>query len=217
MNIGKEIKKIRELRSYTMDQLIQKLKEEGSDINKSTLSRIENDERQKIDAGLLISLSHVLKYNFLASLGLQNKMFIDDIVDTNNVQLPVYGKASAGNGYLNMENVLRKETISIFPGEKMPQGAFIVEVSGESMYPTILDGDLVIVNPNCNDLNLNNKVCIVKYDNQVFIKRVSIKKDFVFLMSDNPDRVKYSDIIISKERCEDFFCYGIVIERRTKF
>ncbi len=219
MNIGKKIKEIREEYGYSQDQVVEKLKLEGIDINKSTLSRIENEERQKIDAAFLVAISHVFKYNFFELLGLQQDLFPVPFKEgtRNTITLPVFGKASAGNGYLNMENSIRTETILQLCDNPIPKNAFFVEVSGESMYPTLLDGDLVIVNPNYADVNLNNKVCVVKYDNQIFIKRVSVKKDFLVLMSDNPDRVKYSDLIIPKERCDDLFCYGFIIERRTKF
>ena len=64
MNIGEKIKEIRDEYGYSMDQVITKLKAEGVDINKSTLSRIENGERQKIDATFLVAMCNVFKYNF---------------------------------------------------------------------------------------------------------------------------------------------------------
>ncbi|MGL5902873.1 MAG: XRE family transcriptional regulator [Cetobacterium sp.] len=132
------------------------------------------------------------------------------------VELPVYGKASAGNGYLNMSNILRTEYISILPGEDFPKGTFIIEVCGESMFPTLLDGDLVIVDPNCNE-HIHNQICVITYNEETYIKRVLLQNDFIILMSDNPDRVTYKDIIIPKNTLSPFICHGIVIERRTKF
>ncbi|MGL5592994.1 MAG: XRE family transcriptional regulator [Cetobacterium sp.] len=219
MNVGEKIKEIRDEYGYSMDQVIMKLKAEGVDINKSTLSRIENGERQKIDATFLVAMCNIFKYNFFSILGLQNTLVEGNVTGDveNTITLPVYGKASAGNGFLNMDYIVRTETILRFNDEAIPKNSFIVEVNGESMYPTLLDGDLAIVNPNYREVNLNNKICVVKYEDEIFIKRLSLNEEFLILKSDNPDRVKYSDIIIPKKRCEDFFCFGFVIERRTKF
>lgn len=133
------------------------------------------------------------------------------------VELPVYGKAAAGNGYINMTNILRTEYITVLPGEDFPYGAFIVEVCGESMFPTLLDGDFAIVDPNCNDVNMNNQICVVTYNGQTYIKRISIKEKFVVLMSDNPDRKNYEDIIVPINEFSDLRCEGIVIECRRRF
>lgn len=141
-------------------------------------------------------------------------------VNTTQVQmieLPVYGRAAAGNGYINMENIIRTEYLVSIPGEDFPKGAFIAEVYGESMFPTLLDGDFAIVDPDCNDKNINNQICVITYNGQTFIKRVVRKEKYVILMSDNPDRVKYEDIIVPTDEYSDLVCHGIVIECRRKF
>ncbi len=133
------------------------------------------------------------------------------------IELPVYGRAAAGNGYINMENIIRTEYLVAIPGEDFPKGAFIAEVYGESMFPTLLDGDFAIVDPDCNDKNINNQICVVTYNGQTFIKRVVRKEKYIVLMSDNPDRVKYEDIIVPIDEYSDLVCHGIVIECRRKF
>lgn len=133
------------------------------------------------------------------------------------IELPVYGRAAAGNGYINMENIIRTEYLVAIPGEDFPKGAFIAEVYGESMFPTLLDGDFAIVDPDCNDKNINNQICVITYNGQTFIKRIIRKEKYVVLMSDNPDRVKYEDILVPTDEYSDLVCHGIVIECRRKF
>ncbi|MGL5055048.1 MAG: S24 family peptidase [Fusobacteriaceae bacterium] len=140
-----------------------------------------------------------------------------EITGSKVIELPVYGKAAAGNGYINMENIIRSEYITVFPGEEFPKGAFVVEVCGESMYPTLLDGDSAIVDPQCSDKNMNNQICVVTYNGQTFIKRVSTKEKYISLISDNPDRIKYEDIVVPMNEFSDLRCHGIVIECRRKF
>lgn len=141
----------------------------------------------------------------------------ENIAQVQTIQLPVYGRAAAGNGYINMENIIRMEYLTVIPGEDFPKGAFITEVYGESMFPTLLDGDFAIVDPDCNDKNINNQICVVTYNGQTFIKRILKKEKYIILMSDNPDRVKYEDIVIPLNEYSDLRCHGIVIECRRKF
>ncbi|MEG2848084.1 MAG: S24 family peptidase, partial [Bacilli bacterium] len=140
-----------------------------------------------------------------------------NVAKVQMIELPVYGRAAAGNGYINMENIIRTEYLVSIPGEDFPKGAFIAEVYSESMFPTLLDGDFAIVDPDCNDKNINNQICVVTYNGQTFIKRVVKKEKYVILMSDNPDRVKYEDIIVPTDEYSDLVCHGIVIECRRKF
>ena len=150
---------------------------------------------------------------------MEEKAKIEEVNSTQvqMIELPVYGRAAAGNGYINMENIIRTEYLVAIPGEDFPKGAFIAEVYGESMFPTLLDGDFAIVDPDCNDKNINNQICVVTYNGQTFIKRVVRKEKYVILMSDNPDRVKYEDIIVPTDEYSDLVCHGIVIECRRKF
>lgn len=150
---------------------------------------------------------------------LEEKVKFDEanVAQVQMIELPVYGRAAAGNGYINMENIIRTEYLVSIPGEDFPKGAFIAEVYGESMFPTLLDGDFAIVDPDCNDKNINNQICVITYNGQTFIKRVVRKEKYVILMSDNPDRVKYEDIIVPTDEYSDLVCHGIVIECRRKF
>lgn len=221
--LGVTLKKLRESRNLTVKELANKIGSGNGTIgniergaNKTRTSTLEKiskaldlnkSERDELFAALLPDdIGNKIKYSELKNA---------KIIETEIVELPVYGKASAGNGYLNMSNILRTEYITTLPGEKLPKGSFIVEVSGESMYPTLLDGDLAIVDPNCGD-SINNNICVLTNDGETFIKRVSIQNDYIILISDNPDRSRYKDIIISKNNCS-LYCHGVVIERRTKF
>lgn len=113
-------------------------------------------------------------------------------VDT--IILPVYGKASAGNGYLNLER-----EIFYFPIKKgdFSDGSFLVEINGNSMEPTLQDGDYALVDPNNVDY-LKNKIYVVTYNDESFIKRMVVddRSKIVMLKSDNPE---YEDILITKD------------------
>ena len=112
----------------------------------------------------------------------------------NTVILPVFGKASAGNGYLNLD-----QEIYYFPIKKgnFSDRSFLVEINGNSMEPTLEDGDYALVDPDNIDY-VKNKIYIVTYNGESFIKRMVIdnKSKIIMLKSDNPE---YEDILITKD------------------
>lgn len=112
----------------------------------------------------------------------------------NTVILPVYGKASAGNGYINLD-----QEIYYFPIKKgdFSDRSFLVEINGNSMEPTLEDGDYALVDPDNIDY-LKNKIYVVTFNDESFIKRIVIddKSKIVMLKSDNPE---YEDILITKD------------------
>lgn len=112
----------------------------------------------------------------------------------NTVILPVYGKASAGNGYINLD-----QEIYYFPVKKgdFSDRSFLVEISGNSMEPTLEDGDYALVDPDNIDY-AKNKIYVVTYNDESFIKRmvIDIKSKIIMLKSDNPE---YEDILITKD------------------
>ena len=112
----------------------------------------------------------------------------------NTVILPVFGKASAGNGYLNLD-----QEIYYFPIKKgnFSDRSFLVEINGNSMEPTLEDGDYALVDPDNIDY-VKNKIYVVTYNDESFIKRMVIdnKSKIIMLKSDNPE---YEDILITKD------------------
>lgn len=112
----------------------------------------------------------------------------------NTVILPVYGKASAGNGYINLD-----QEIYYFPIKKgnFSDRSFLVEINGNSMEPTLEDGDYALVDPDNIDY-VKNKIYVVTYNDESFIKRMVVddKSKIVMLKSNNPE---YEDILITKD------------------
>ena len=127
------------------------------------------------------------------------------------INLPVYGKASAGRGYLNMDS----------PDYYMPilrgnfsKKSFFVEITGNSMEPTLEDGEFALVDPE-NTTYSKNKIYVVTYNDEGYIKRLEMKDKLkvITLKSDNPD---YDDIDIPEEMQEYFQINGRVVEVISK-
>ena len=96
------------------------------------------------------------------------------------IKLPMLGKAAAGLGHINFEDNIKMKSLELTPKVDIPNNAFIVEVTGDSMYPTLSDGDLVIIDPIQKHMqNMEGKICVLSYHDQTYIKRIKIDRKSV--------------------------------------
>ena len=72
-----------------------------------------------------------------------------------------------------------------------PDKHHAVRVSGDSMEPTFKDGDVIFVEPYNGDF-ANNRVYIIKRQDDVLVKRVKKSGDAFEIMSDNADYPPYT-------------------------
>lgn len=183
--LGKKIKEKREENGMSLDKLVEELSQKGYDINKSSLSRMETNEKQKVDSLLIVALSNIFNYNFFEILGLKNKGNAKILVDEDFIDICVRAKASAGNGYINLEECIY--TIKVRKNG-YHKDCYVIEVVGSSMEPLIDDGSFVIVDP-LQTQYIKDKVYVVKYNDEIYIKKVEIdeKTNFMILKSINPN------------------------------
>ena len=214
IEIGNFLKNRREELGYSTNQMLIK-----TDIDKSDLSRIENGKKRKLNPIYLKKLAKALKLDIIELFKMVG--FLDDDIEIHTkkesfeiknsmrkiVYFPVYGKASAGNGYLNLEQEIYKMPIL---DEDFPNDCFFVKIEGNSMEPTIVEGEFALVDPNDTEYQ-KNKIYVVTYDDESFIKRIVIDEStrIVILKSDNTD---YDDILINEEKQEYLKINGRVIK-----
>ena len=72
-----------------------------------------------------------------------------------------------------------------FPKELIEGGQYILRATGDSMMPTIKDGDHLLIEPG-NDWK-DKSIVIARFGNQPTCKRLRIDGDKKFLVPDNPD------------------------------
>ena len=198
MTFGKILKEIRLKNGDSLQRLAEK-----TEIVFTYIDKIEKGTRpiNKDNLEKFIKVYPLYKKQF-------EKAYLDEIMPeslkgstfnmeeqkVNTVILPVYGKASAGNGYINLD-----QEIYYFPIKKgdFSDRSFLVEISGNSMEPTLEDGDYALVDPDNIDY-VKNKIYVVTYNDESFIKRIIVddKSKIVMLKSDNPE---YEDILITKD------------------
>ncbi len=129
-------------------------------------------------------------------------------IQKKKIILKKIGIASAGTGKMNFCDV--GETVEV-DDQNFNSRVFAMEVEGDSMEPEILEGSIIIIDPDRKEWeDINGKIALVGYYDEIFVKRVNLNNNgrIILLESINP---KYSPITILSEDIENFKCYGKVI------
>lgn len=97
--------------------------------------------------------------------------------------------ASCGNGTVDFSG--EKETVSIpkdlFSIRSDSNKYSMIRAKGDSMSPTIDDGDKLLVKHWESNQITDNKIYVFSYKSEIFVKRLSKNLDEVMIKSDNPD------------------------------
>lgn len=215
MKINEIIKKRRKELGLTLKQVADQL-----GVSESLISRYESNDVKNMKVDKIAPLAKILKTTPAYLMGwaeyktpydnsLNKKTTYEELIPIEIVEIPMYGKASAGNGYINFEQEIGSYTV---PKNIYKKGIFAIRVSGDSMTgidKSIPDGSTAVVDPElCTDpINLNNKVCVFEYNDETYIKQLIIdKQGIIRLRSFNPE---YDDIIVLNEKL--LLCKGRVI------
>lgn len=89
---------------------------------------------------------------------------------------------------------------------KNKESTFFFEAAGDSMNPTILPGDILVVDRSVN--HHHGRVCIVSYEGELLCKRVFLGRDYVLLCSDNK---KFKEIRVFDQH--EALVWGVVTAR----
>jgi transcriptional regulator with XRE-family HTH domain len=180
--LGEKIKQKREEKGWSMEQLISELAREGFELNKSSLYRIENGERQKVDTMLMIKLSNIFNYNFFEELGLRVTTLPKAVMNSISV----------------FKNIDLKHRFKSEFGDNTTTTAITIS-SKEAMPPTILENDQVVLE-DTKKLQVGDIVLVRNYTtNSQFVRRFEGKVDSSYLFSNDGsryDKEKMDDVTI---------------------
>lgn len=149
-------------------------------VSKATLYRYENGEIEKIPMNILEKIAKELGCSIL--------FFSDDYDDTPTdkdiVYIPIVGRVSAGCGSLAEQHTEGYEATS--PSSLSSDFQYVyLKVSGDSMYPVFMEGDLVLVQSQSYADNGSYAVVMID-DLDGVIKKVVYGNNFIELISINP-------------------------------
>lgn len=149
--------------------------------------------------------------------GINKSDLIEEKLETNQkyktVKIPVYEKVVAGSPCYTEDNIVDWAEIT---AEFASGGEFFgIFVEGESMEPTFLEGDLLIVRKQCSIENGELAIISIDGENATF-KKVAIQKDGIVLVAYNP--AIYSPHFYSNKEIEELpiKIIGKVVEFRRQ-
>lgn len=201
--IGKRIREKREAIGMTQEELASKLGYK----NKSSIAKIETGANDIIQSKV-VEFANVLDTTVAYLMGWDNPT-----PSRKGVIVNVLGRVAAGIPIDAIKDIIDTEEI---PEEMARTGEFFgLQIHGDSMTPSICDGDIVIVKQQ-NDAESGDIVIATINGDEATCKRLRKYKDGIELISNNPS---YSPFEFNNQEIEEkpVRIIGKVVELRRKF
>ncbi len=162
------------------------------------------------------SYSEVEKLENAYKINFSNQGFIDDMHDNGGeISVDYYPDvlASCGGGAFELSNIKEKIRIPKMCIEQyMPLSRYsVINAYGDSMQPTILSRDKLIVEFMDSKIIKDNNIYIFCYDDRIFCKRLVQNIDSIVVISDNPDKTIYPTSVIKKENINNIHLIGRIV------
>lgn len=182
---------------------------DSTGLSRSTLQRYETGSIKNIPLDKLDALAEGLKTSTLFILGKEDAHNAE-FIDSGICRIPVFDSVSAGFGaYADSRAVSYIPTYIEHPGEK---NEFLwINVRGDSMAPTIEDGDRILVRR--SDSVESGSVAVVMIDDEAFVKKIKYGNNWIELHSINP---YYPVRRFENESAGDVRVVGTVVEVSKK-
>lgn len=218
MTIGEFLKKKREEAHLTQSQLSYK-----TGLSTSGIFRIENDDRKPSPETLekyanLFSLNKVMLLElagYISKEDVENYTIpivnskitneLDSLSEMDNTKIPIYSSASAGSG--RVPEALPEDYLSL--PIKNIDNSFGIRIYGDSMYPTITDGAIVIIKT--DEEVADRDIGVFLLNDEAYVKRIVRKDNIILLYSDNLD---YEPILVTEK--DNFYICGKVVKTINK-
>lgn len=225
MNLGNFIKEYRTNNEMTMETFSKR-----SGMSKGYVSMLEHNRNPKTDEPIVPSLEMIKKVAMTIGMDLDEligKLDGDQPISldhtdvfnnwaipksVNCLRIPVLGKIAAGIPLEAIQDVIGCEEVS---EQHYSSGTyFALEISGDSMAPYILTGDIAIIKQQ-KTLN-NGEIGVIMVNREdATVKKFIKRDDYVKLI---PYNHNYDPFIYTKEECEKLpvEIIGKVVELRRK-
>lgn len=221
-NLGKRLQERRKELKLSQQELADRLDYK----DRSSISRLETN-RMNLTREKIVKVAEVLEVSPVWLMGYdvamtpEPKITEKEDLPSSNAQMldpknfkvldvPIYGRASAGNGYINLDEEV--EYMAVIGDSKIGIDTFGVKVYGNSMDDgtsrSIMNGSLVFANPfYANIDHYLGSLFVITYDECTYIKVVDKLYNRYALISYNED---YEPIILRD--LEKVIIRGIIVK-----
>ncbi len=214
------LKSRREQLGYSQNKFAKLVNITQSYFNSIERGEVKNPPSQevleRIAEGLELNSEEKKQMFYLAAIERTPKVILDTLneleeevksksknkMQSSENSIPLFERISAGPGAFSDEEIT---DYIVLPGIKNNNNIFAVNVVGDSMEPTIKDGSIIICKKNIEIRN--GEIGAFFIDDQAYVKRLKITKNYIALISDNPN---YAPIYIGPG--ENFHAVGKVIK-----
>ena len=180
MTLGERIKSLREKKGMTQLELAQRLGYKS----KSSVTHIENG--RDIPRAMVVTLAEILDTTPAYLMGWEDdKPNAAPLAENKIYQIPVFSSVSAGFGAYACSDIIDYMPLFIENSADAPD-MLCIKVTGQSMFPKIEDGDIIIVRK--QDSVDSGSIAVVLVDNEEgFVKKVVYDQETIELHSINPE------------------------------
>lgn len=199
MTIGDRVRLLRKQKGMTQLELAEKMGYKS----KSSVAHIENG--RDIPRAMVVTLADILETTPSYLMGWEDEKPNASIPPSDKVHMiPIFGSVAAGFGAYADSDILGYMPLVVENSYDV-ENTLIIKVEGESMYPTICDGDKIVVRK--QDSVDNGRIAVVMIGDEAVVKRVECEKNKLTLHSINP---MFSPRVIEGEALADCRIVGLV-------
>lgn len=192
--ISENIRYFRKKKGYSQEQLARKL-----NIKQASVSNWESGKTQP-DMKYLVDLAKIFEVTTDTLLSNEPRRELDSVRVIRNA-LPILGDIPCGK--LNLSDQNPDGYADLADGVRAD---FALRCKGDSMTPTFLDGDLVLIRsqPEVE----TGQIAAVSIDGESTLKRVYIHADGLHLVADNP---RYQPIFVPADSDAQIIIHGLAV------
>lgn len=183
MTIGERIRKLREENGMSQTELAEKI-----NTTKQNLYKYENGIITNIPSDKIEAIAQVYGITPSYIMGWDNKTEPSNIsaIYTDGIyKIPVFETVSAGFGAYASSDIIDYIPIFVRNPNEVPD-LMGIRVSGDSMYPKIEDGDIIVVHKQ-SSVDSGSIAVVLLDDEEGLVKKVEYGKDWIDLVSINPE------------------------------
>lgn len=207
MTAGERIKQLRKEHKMTQEQLGNVI-----GVQKAAIQKYEKGTVQNIKRASLIKLAKALDTTPEYILGWDAPKNLEPYSRGEMRYIPIIGNVAAGTSCFAENNIVGYEPVQDSDMDRNEQYAFL-QVTGDSMYPLFMEGDLVLIRIQ-SSVDSGSYAVVTIDDEDGVIKRVVYGDDFIELQSVNP---MYPPRRFEKEEVTRIRVFGVVKEAKRKF
>lgn len=175
-----------------LDELIAIIAQKtGNYINQSMLADSLGITRQTVSNRIKnesqVTVSELKKIEEVFGITLFNDKFGDEDVVNIDYYTDVFASCGNGNILYSEEKIKLPISTVLIGGFSKQKKYSMINASGNSMAPTIDNGDKLIVEHWNGEQIQDNKIYVFCFNNEFFVKRLSKNLDEIIIKSDNPE------------------------------